>query len=314
MKNTHQQVIENFLQEGRGGRGTYVVAREKDQTVYSTHRSRWETRPSAIPLAVRLEDGGFLANGGSLAWPRSRHQDLVLRTLTRAQAPFGVVPFDSIAAAWTDGKVRNWFEAPFTLKDLRRETAVVVPSAGEEWREVTVKDKWGRDTTRNVHTLGDSVIRVRDQFYLSGVDETGMYRGIYFLARLVTDRAPASFSEALSFLKPKVVQEAEARGAYVRRQGEWFAIPTKLLTSQLFHDVGRGVAVRREQHVLGRDGHHRLEEAVIYRVGPQKGEVFARGVLSHTANEHVPLDLGFRWHQIVHNVQGASYSLGGNFD
>jgi hypothetical protein len=311
---THQHIIESFLQEGRGGQGTNVIAKETDQAVYSTYRPRWETRPGAVPLAVRLEDGGFLANGGAMAWPVNRHQGLVLRALEGAQAPFGVVPFDSIAAAWTDGKVRDWSQAPFTLKDLRRETAVVVPSAGEEWREVTVKDKWGRETTRNVHTLGDSVIRVRDHFYLSGVDETGMYRGIYFLAKLLTDRAPASFSEALSFLKPKVVQDAEARGVNVRRQGEWFAIPTKLLTSQLFADIARGVAVRHENHVLGRGGHHRLEEAVIYRSGPRKGEVFARGVLSHTENEHVPLDLGFRWHQIVHNVQGASYSLAGNFD
>ncbi len=314
MKKTHQQIIESFLQEGRGGQGTNVVAKEKDQAVYSTYRRRWESRQSAVPLCVRLEDGGFLANGGGMAWPVSRHQDLVLRALEGAQAPFGVVPFDSIAAAWTDGAVRNWFQAPFTLKDLRHETAVVVPSTGEEWREVRVKDKWGRETTRNVHTLGDSVIRVRDHFYLSGVDETGMYRGIYFLARLLTDRPPASFAEAVSFLKPKVVQDAEVRGAYVRRQGEWFAIPTKFLTSQLFTDVGRGVAVRREQHILGRDGHHQLEEAVIYRSGPRKGEVYARGVLNHTRNEHEPLDLGFRWHRIVQNVQGASYSLGGNFD
>jgi hypothetical protein len=136
---------------------------------------------------------------------------------------------------------------------------------------------------------------LRDDCDLSGMDETRMHRGIYSLARLLIDPPPASFSEALSFLKPKVVQDAEARGAYIRRQGEWFAIPTNLLTSQLFGDVGRGVAVRRERHVLGRDGHHQLEEAVIYGAGPRKGEVYARGVLSHAVNEHVPLDLGFRW-------------------
>ena len=310
----HQQIIENFLQEGRGGTGGNVVAREKDQAVYSTYRNRWDQEHNPIPLAVRLEDGGFLANGGSMLWPRERHQRLVLRALERAKASFGVIPFDSIAAAWTNGRVRDWFQAPFTLKDLRSEVSVVVPSTGEEWRQVTIKDERGGETTRTIHTLGDSVIRVRDHFYLSGVDETGMYRGIYFLARLVTDRAPRSFEEALSFLKPKVVRDAEARGANVRRQGEWFAVPTMILTSQLLRDVERGVAVRREQHILGRNGHHKLEEAVIYRVGPQRGEVFARGVLSHTGDEHTPLDLGFRWHQIVHNVQGASYSLGGNFD
>lgn len=310
---THQQVIEKFITEGKGGRGTHVVAKERDGVVYSDYRRRWELR-SEVPLAVRLKDGGVLANGARLDWPRSNHQSLVLHALERAESSFGVVPFDSVTAAWTNGKVRDWRQAPFKTKDLRREVAIVVPSAGERWRTVTVKDKYGSEHEQQVHTLGDSVVRVRDHFYLSGVDETGGWDGRYFLARLNTDRPPQSFEEALDLLKPKVVLEAEERGAGVRRQGEWFAIPTKLTTSQLLHDVERRVAVRREHHTLGRDGHHEVEEAVIYRFGPQRGEVYARGVLRHTQNEHMDLDLGFRWHRLVHNVQGASYSLAGNFD
>jgi hypothetical protein len=64
--------------------------------------------------------------------------------------------------------------------------------------------------------------------------------------------------------------------------------------------------------VLGRDGHHELEEAVIYRVGPYKGRVYARGVLKHTKGEHRDLDLGtIRWHLVVRNIQSASYTLSG---
>jgi hypothetical protein len=312
----HWKVIENFVKKGDGGRGTNVVAKEEDGAVYSTYNHSWADRGIGIPLAVRLEDGGFLANGARLSWPSDWHQTLVLRTLEESKVPFGVVPLDSVTAAWTDGKIRNWNQAPFSLKDLRKEVEIVVPSVGERWREVEIKDKYGKVVrTRTVHTLGDSVVRVQDHFYLSGVDETGWWgRGIYFLAELVTDQAPRTFAEALNFLKPKVVQDAEMRGAYVRRQGEWFAIPTKLTTSQLLRDIERGVAVRHENHILGRDGHHRLEEAVIYRFGPQRGEVYARGMLIHIKDEHDPLDLGFRWHLIVHNVQGASYSLAGNFD
>lgn len=96
------------------------------------------------------------------------------------------------------------------------------------------------------------------------------------------------------------------------RQGEWFAVPTKLLTSQLMRDVERGIAVYLREHVLGRDGHHKLEEAVIYRAGPKKGEVYARGVLTHIRDEHTDLDLGtIRWNLIVRNIQGASYTLSG---
>ena len=309
----HRQVIENFVTAGRGGLGTYVRADE--DRVYSRvpNHNRWNPGVNETPLAVRLTDGSILANGAGLSRPEDDHQALLLNTLDTAKPRFGVVPFDSIVAAWTDGKERDWNQAPVPIKDLQKEVSVVVPSTGERWREVTVKDKNGRERTEQVHTLGDSVVRIRERFYISAVDETGSaYGGMYFLAELLTPRAPASFDEALDFLKPKIVREAEARGANVMRQGEWFAVPTKLLTSQLMRDVERGIAVYLREHVLGRDGHHKLEEAVIYRAGPKKGEVYARGVLTHIRDEHTDLDLGtIRWNLIVRNIQGASYTLSG---
>src|SRR6266404_1949590 len=132
----HQQVIENFVQKGDGGRGTNVVAKEKDGALYSTPPHPWEVRGNGIPLAVRLEDGGFLANGARLNWPSNRHQTLLLRALEESKVPFGVVPLDSVTAAWTDGKIRDWNQAPFSLKDLRKEVEIVVPSVGERWLEV----------------------------------------------------------------------------------------------------------------------------------------------------------------------------------
>ncbi len=273
----------------------------------------WRTREGMeAPLAVRLEDGGLLANGAALRWPMRRHQRKVLRSLEDAHASFGVVPFHSIVAAWTDGVHDDWDQAPIAISDLQKEVGIVVPSEGERWSQVKVKDKYGRTKTRSLHTLGDSVIRVKERFYLSAVDETGHGAGMYFLAELATDQAPASLQDAFNALKPPVVREAEAQGANVLRQGEWFAIPTKHLTSELMRDVERGIAGYRQNHVLGKDGHHQLEEAVIYRAGDRKGQVFARGVLKHTENEHYDLDLGtIRWYQIVHNIQGASYTLTG---
>ena len=273
----------------------------------------WRTREGMeAPLAVRLEDGGLLANGAALSWPMRRHQRQVLRSLEDAHASFGVVPFHSIVAAWTDGEKDDWDQAPIAISDLQKEVGIVVPSKGERWSQVKVKDKYGRTKTRSLHTLGDSVIRVKERFYLSAVDETGHGAGMYFLAELATDRAPTSLEDAFNALKPLAVREAEARGADIPRQGEWFAIPTKLLTSELMRDVERGIAAYRQIHVLGKDGHHQLEEAVLYRAGDRKGQVFARGVLKHTKNEHFDLDLGtIRWYQIVHNIQGASYTLTG---
>jgi hypothetical protein len=174
----HQHLIENFVQKGAGGRGANIVAKEKDGVMYTTYQPQWP-----IPLAIRLENAGFLANGVRLDRPGNRHHQLVLRTLERAGVPFGVVPFDSITAAWTHGEIHNWYRAPSILKDLRKEVEIVVSSVGERWRNVEIKDKYGNVVrTQTVHTLGDSVIRVQDRFYVSGVDETSrLPGGIYFL-------------------------------------------------------------------------------------------------------------------------------------
>src|SRR2546425_132383 len=293
----HQQVIENFL-NGRGGLGTYVKATEdvlssKFPHGYSPYgQGDWQhIAGQQAPLAVRLADGDLLVNGAALPSPMRDHQSHVLREIPETKQRFGVVPFHAIAAAWTDGEVREWERAPFSIKDLKKEVGVVVPSAGERWRDVTETDEHGKQKTRSVHTLGDAVVRLRDRLYISAVDETGPWgRGMYFLAELLCDREPKTIEEALDFLKPKVVQDAEARGAHVRRQGEWFAIPTMRRTGELMEDVARGMANYRQLHVLGRDGHDQLEEAVIYRAGDRKGEVYARG---------------------VHNVTGAAYTLQG---
>src|SRR5229473_1849608 len=311
---THQQVIENFVKEGQRGTG-YSVKATKDM-LYSPIAARtWPNYrpPERLPLAVRLSDDSLLVNGAGLSWPIRRHQRKTLRAAEASKSRFGVVPFHSIVAAWTDGEKNDWDEAPIPIKDLQKEVSIIVPSQGERWKEVTVKDKNGQEETTTIHTLGDSVIRVKDRYYLSAVDETGVnHGGMYFLAELLTDRAPQTLEDAFNALKPPVVREAEARGANIMRQGEWFAIPTTLRTSELMRDVERGIAAYRLNHVLGKDGHHQLEEAIIYRAGDRKGQVFARGVLTHTKHEHTNLDLGtIRWYLVVHNVAGAAYTLTG---
>src|SRR5258707_4968644 len=247
----HKLVIENFINKGTEGSGTYVKA-DKGMLISnipaldSSHS--WRRREAReTPLAVRLGDESLLVNGARLNWPDAGHQQDVLTTLRDSPVRFGVIPFHSIAAAWTNGEVRDWDQAPIPTRKLRKEVGIVVPSTGERWREVTEKDRHGKTHTRRVHTLGDSVVRVRDRYYLSAVDETGRGFGMYFLAELLTDRAPASLEDALNFLKPKVVREAEARGSNVRRQGEWFAIPTKFLTSELMRDV------RSEERRVGKE-------------------------------------------------------------
>ena len=314
----HKQVIENFINKQTGGRGTFIKAdpitlNAQFPQNYRPYGQYSQHAGSHALLAVRLEDGSLLVNGARLPWGLQGYQMEIVKASEQSRNRFGVIPFHSVAAAWTGGEVREWDQAQIPVADLRHQVEIAVPSTGEQWREVIEKDKHGAPIARQVHTLGDTVVRVRDRYYLSAVDPTGLGNGMYFLVELPTNHAPRSLKEAFETLKPEIVRQAEAQGRGVRRQGEWFAIPTNRLTSELMRDVGRGVAIYRQQHVLGRDGHHKLEEAVIYRAGAHKGEVYARGVLRHTENEHHDLDLGtIRWHLVVHNTQGASYTLSGS--
>src|SRR5216684_1353412 len=234
---THTSVIENFIREGKGSTGTYV--RATDDVLISKipqryapygYRSSWRTTAEGqtAELAVRLKDGSILTNGARFDIPIDMHQQELISTLEESRSRFSVVPFHSIAAAWTDGDVDDWSDAPFDISDLQKEVSVVVPSGGEGWKQVEVKDKNGRITKRTIHTLGDSVLRVKDRFYLSGVDETGKGSGMYFFAELATKQAPPTLEEAYNTLKPKTVREAEGRGLNVLRQGEWFAIPARV--------------------------------------------------------------------------------------
>lgn len=315
---THEQVIDRFI-NGQRALGTYVRASEdrlysRIPHGYSPYGNpAYGTPRGQTTLAVRLQDGSILANGAQLGWPMRRHQTRMLQALEDAQVRFSVIPFHSIIAALTDGKEQTWSEALIPIDRLQKDVSVVVPSAGEHWKEVVEKDDKGVEHTSRIHTLGDSVVRISQRFYVSSVDPTGTGAGMYFLAELPTDRAPQSVDDALNLLKPPAVREAEARGSNVRRQGEWFAVPTERLTSELMRDVESGIAVYGREHTLGRDGHHTLQEAVVYRAGSRKGEVYARGVMQHTRSEHDDLDLGrVRWYRIVHNIGGPSYTLSGS--
>src|SRR6266478_424398 len=134
----HQQVIENFIKEGKGGMGTYMKA--TDELLYSRVPSEewisgqgYVKRNREAPLVVRLEDNGLLANGAAFRWPTTGHQESVLSALENTHANFGVVPFHSIVAAWTDGVNDDWDRAPIAISDLKKEVGIVVPSKGERW-------------------------------------------------------------------------------------------------------------------------------------------------------------------------------------
>jgi hypothetical protein len=71
------------------------------------------------------------------------------------------------------------------------------------------------------HQLGGTLIQWKGRHYLSGLDE-----GMAFVIRLRRDAKPTTLEKAFEALKPGPVLLAERDGLKVKRQGEWFFIPT----------------------------------------------------------------------------------------
>src|SRR5438552_17898307 len=97
---THSSVIENFIREGKGGKGTYVRATDdvlysKIPQRYAPYGRRWHTAAEGqtAELAVRLKDGSILTNGARFDEPVDIHQRELINRLEMSHHRFSVVPF-----------------------------------------------------------------------------------------------------------------------------------------------------------------------------------------------------------------------------
>ena len=188
--------------------------------------------------------------------------------------------------------------------------------------------------THYFHQLAPSTFRVNMQddsnprYFISGFDETANQSNHdgYFLSELPAK--PRNITHAFEMLRPTQVKIADKVGTKVLRQGDIFAIPSKLTTRFLKKhgsDYQKGglidkyiwgapIKVLDYPRLLGTS--HVANETITYR-----GMTFARGTLRHrptifgrTLPEHINISIGKAWHRIVRNTALASYSTGGKVD
>ena len=179
-------------------------------------------------------------------------------------------------------------------------------------------------STFSVNMQGSSIPR----YFISGFDETANQRNHdgYFLSELPAK--PRDIAHAFEMLRPTQVKIADKIGTKVLRQGDIFAVPSKLTTRFLKkHGAdyqkgglidkyiwGAAIKVLDYPRLLGTS--HVANETIAYR-----GMLFARGTLRHrptefgrTLPEHVNVTIGKDWHRIVRNTALASYTIGGKVD
>lgn len=184
------------------------------------------------------------------------------------------------------------------------------------------------------HIVAACLIHVAGRYLLSAVDE-----GSYFVSEL---SSPArSVREAFELLKPREVRKANAKDATVKRQGEWFFVPTGISTDRGLAGVlnltslskAKIESLRRPKDSEGRSigNCHRCY------VIEHAGELWARGTVRHqretvsnqggryriedavyippqpvahytATREHAALKLGKEWHRVYRNTELAAWT------
>lgn len=195
-------------------------------------------------------------------------------------------------------------------------TFEMIDSSGAETVKRKVPDGWIKDKQKfkieSVHFTGASLFRVSGKLYLFDIDRIEIKHGIFnpFLVQIPVE--VKTVKDAYAALKPDLVNQAEAKGIKVKRQGEWFFIPTSLNSKML------DAALAKRPKTGFRDNQMYL------KVGPNRPNVaefgievnkkfYVKGKVSHTGREHKDQRLE-GWHQAVPNTAMASFQITGDVD
>ena len=190
------------------------------------------------------------------------------------------------------------------------------------------------------HVVAACLIHFDGRYLLSAIDE-----GSYFVSELAPPAT--SIQEAFALLKPREVRKAEAKGATVQRQGEWFFVSTGIKTDR---DLARLLNLPRPRDVkidslprpkdsTGRE----LGNCHRCRIVNHCGELWARGAVRHqretdryvqemrrspwhgdngklvpmpvksgftyrATREHAAVKLGKEWHRVYRNTELGSWT------
>lgn len=341
---TNQQVVERFAARTVNRRTGKVTAQGFSITADGNalkDRGWW---PLAYYLGHRKSEGHlFLKQGDRYSISTSQHQGYVQR---HCEGP--TVSFTALQAA---GLRAEDVKRPMLL-DYTKDTTIHLERADKDAPWLREDDKVPYDkvqvpfvppavgmivhcseTSAYWHILGAALFRVeqagdkdkvaRVRHLLASLDER-----MYFVAEL--PRAARTVGSAFKLLKPVPVQQAESQGVEVKRQGEWFFVPTPLTDKDLAFQCGMtttnfryyqtGYLALPDQRV-NRDRAERNFH--VTRWCEVNGVLYAKGRVSHRSGpsldsrltrEHFTLTLGETWHRVYRNTERESWGQNGRVD
>lgn len=166
----------------------------------------------------------------------------------------------------------------------------------------------------DMHYTGARLFACDDRLFLFDVDRREVEHKIFnpFVVEL-TDTSVATIAAAYESLVPELVREAQRRGLSVKRQGEWFFVPT-FKSDEIPHgaevfDSSRSSWARIELRA-GRNRPNECKNGFKYQ-----DRWYVNGKVSHSGREHADLVLSTdHWWLAVPNTSINSWTITGNID
>ena len=248
-------------------------------------------------LAVRLSSGQLVGNANRLnhavrkAFGRAvEREGEIQRTL---QESMPMLPFNVFKEAGL---------SPENIEFLDQTGPEKVGVKVIRW----VKDKEIEEIEER-HFTGASLFRLGKTYFLFDVDRREIEHEI-FNAFLVELPGPSkTVKDAYQSLKPEEVLDAEKRGVKVKRQGEFFFLPTeKEVEPDKEKNWENKIVEKRGVLQAGRNRPNYAQ-----RINEKMGLV--SGKVEHSGREHAPLILE-GWFKPIPNTSAKSFQITGNID
>lgn len=354
--NSWQLAADAFL-AGKNSKGKYPKrvygmyrieeGRKEDGTPNGEERLAYHTSDGKMDIvAVRTANGVFcnssiLPNiGRTMAWgyANNNRKETPIQAYMRSKSAF-MLPMYQL--------IQNGF-ALDTIKVVSQGQPETVTVMGEEYYDYTASQtKRKPDETR--HFTGAALIETKDKDgkafqFLFDIDRNEIKHKRFNPFFVQLTKPCKTIEQAYYSLKPKQVIAAEKAKLDVKRQGEWFFIPTK------FNPEGKGYDPKRlpvadKLLLMCNDWRHdeyfsdkqweKLKKRRIALQGRNLGQAqlkagnnrpntvekgttikeitYVKGKVSHQGREHEDLILE-GWHIAVPNTSVQSWQLDGNID
>ena len=238
---THNEIVKNFAERKINRKWGTVQWKGSRISCEGGVIKSYHWWPMAYYLGMKKGQHFFLKQGDRYSSSTTGHQGLV-----QSYCKGATVSFSALSSAGVDASQLR-LENILSIQDDFMESWLIKRKVGGKWKYfkdtgeawtppnqgmfIAIERISDTEVSGYWHILGGVLFNIGSRYLLCGIDD-----GTYFVIEL--PKKAKNINHAFQILKPRPVVLAENQGISVKRQGEWFFIPTGMDDTGLAKELG----------------------------------------------------------------------------